>query len=59
MSNAPYLKWQCSTCGDVYDEALGAPLDGIAPGSRFADLPYDWICPNCAATKDLFIPYVA
>lgn len=54
---APYLKWQCTTCGDIYDEALGCPEVGIAPGTRFADLPDDWLCPNCGAGKDAFAPY--
>ena len=57
MTEANYRKWQCSTCGEVYDEALGDPESGIAPGTRFEDIPEDWICPNCGATKDLFVPY--
>ncbi|EPZ16286.1 hypothetical protein M622_13740 [Thauera terpenica 58Eu] len=54
---APYRKWQCDTCGEIYDEALGCPESGIAAGTRFEDLPDDWICPNCGATKDNFSPY--
>jgi len=57
MTEANYRKWQCSTCGEVYDEALGDPESGIAPGTRFEDIPEEWICPNCGATKDLFVPY--
>lgn len=55
----PYRTWQCTTCGDIYDEALGCPEFGIAPGTRFEDLPDDWMCPNCGATKDAFAPYDA
>lgn len=55
MSTAPYRQWQCSICGEIYDEALGNPADSIAPGTRFEDIPADWICPNCGATKDQFI----
>lgn len=54
---APYRKWQCSTCGDIYDEALGCPEVGIAAGTRFEDLPDDWLCPNCGAGKADFAPY--
>ncbi len=57
MTEANYRKWQCTTCGEVYDEAKGDPESGIAPGTRFEDIPEEWICPNCGATKDAFIPY--
>lgn len=43
--------WQCATCGDIYDEALGLPDFGIAPGTRFDDLPEDWVCPLCGSKK--------
>jgi rubredoxin len=54
MADAPFLKWQCMTCGEIYDEALGLPADGIAAGTRFADLPDDWICPACGTPKSDF-----
>jgi rubredoxin len=38
-------------CGFVYDEVLGLPDEGVAPGTRWEDVPDDWVCPNCAATK--------
>ena len=44
-------KWQCILCGFIYDEAAGIPDEGIAPGTRWEDVPADWICPNCAAGK--------
>jgi rubredoxin len=44
-------RWQCVLCGFVYDEALGMPEEGIAPGTRWEDVPQDWSCPDCAATK--------
>lgn len=43
--------WICLVCGWVYDEAEGAPDDGIAPGTRWDDIPDDWVCPECAARK--------
>lgn len=43
--------WQCILCGFVYDEAEGMPAEGIAPGTRWEDVPDDWICPECSATK--------
>jgi rubredoxin len=44
-------KWQCLFCGFVYDEALGLPEEGIAPGTRWEDVPGDWCCPHCSVTK--------
>lgn len=55
MSSPPYLKWQCLACGDIYDEALGSPADGLPPGTRMADLPDDWLCPNCGALKASYV----
>ena len=48
------MKYVCSVCGWEYDEQLGAPELGIAPGTPFADLPEDFECPVCGVGKDLF-----
>lgn len=50
----PYQTWMCLICGWVYDEAAGAPDDGIAPGTRWANVPMNWTCPECGARKDDF-----
>jgi|LFRM01.1.fsa_nt_gb rubredoxin len=47
-------KWQCVVCGFIYDEAQGWPEDGIAPGTRWEDVPADWECPDCGVGKDDF-----
>ncbi len=47
-------KYECSVCGYVYDPAEGDPDSGIAPGTAFEDLPDDWVCPICGASKDDF-----
>lgn len=44
----------CSVCGYVYEEAKGIPEAGIAPGTRWEDLPDDWTCPLCGASKSAF-----
>lgn len=49
-------KYVCDACGYVYDPAVGDPDNGIAPGTSFAALPEDWICPECGASKDMFSP---
>jgi rubredoxin len=52
--DAPYRKWQCFFCGLIYDERAGMPEEGIAPGTRWEDIPADWICPGCGAGKSEF-----
>ena len=47
-------KYVCNTCCWVYNEAKGMPARGIAPGTKFADLPDDFICPLCKMGKDHF-----
>lgn len=44
-------KWQCVVCGFIYDEAQGLPDEGIAPGTRWEDIPPDWDCPDCGVGK--------
>jgi len=46
-------KYEC-VCGYVYDPATGDPDNGIEPGTSFADLPDEWVCPVCGAAKDVF-----
>ena len=47
-------KYRCKVCGWIYDEAKGDPDNGIAPGTRFEDLPAEFICPLCGAPKEEF-----
>jgi len=54
QAEAAFKGWQCVLCGFVYDEAAGMPGDGIAPGTRWADVPESWLCPDCSASKSDF-----
>ncbi|MFW2357953.1 FAD-dependent oxidoreductase [Hydrogenophaga sp.] len=54
---APYLSYICDACGYIYNEADGDPDGGLAPGTRYADIPDDWACPLCGVTKADFTPY--
>ena len=48
------MKYVCDLCGWEYDEELGDPENGIAPGTKFEDLPDDFVCPLCGADKSSF-----
>lgn len=50
----PPKMYRCNMCGFTYNERAGMPDDGIAPGTRFADLPEDWTCPDCSSPKAEF-----
>ncbi len=49
-------KYECLPCGYVYDPELGDPDGGIEPGTAFEDIPDDWVCPACGASKSEFAP---
>ena len=50
------MKYRCEVCGYIYDPAAGDPGNGIAPGTEFADIPADWVCPDCGVDKSQFSP---
>jgi hypothetical protein len=54
MQDGTFKKYLCLGCGFLYDEALGLPEFGISPGTLWADIPEDWVCPDCGTRKELF-----
>ena len=48
------MKYVCTVCGYVYDEAAGDVENGIAPGTKWEDVPEDYVCPLCSVGKDMF-----
>lgn len=54
VSADDFKQWVCVICGWIYDEAAGLPEEGIAPGTRWADVPADWRCPLCDVGKEDF-----
>jgi len=46
--------YMCLICGFIYDEAAGLPEEGIAPGTKWDDVPMNWTCPECGARKEDF-----
>ena len=49
-------KYVCDICGYIYDPEVGDPDYGVAPGTAWADVPEDWVCPLCQVGKDSFSP---
>ncbi|MEA1884442.1 MAG: rubredoxin [Thermotogota bacterium] len=47
-------KYVCTVCGYVYDPAAGDLDNGVEPGTKWEDVPEDWVCPLCGAGKDAF-----
>ena len=47
-------RYECGVCGYIYDPETGDPENDIPPGTAFEDLPDDWTCPVCGASKDQF-----
>jgi len=47
-------RYTCTICGYIYDPEKGDPDGKIKPGTRFEDLPAEWVCPVCGAPKDKF-----
>ena len=50
------MKYVCEVCGYVSDPAVGDPDHGFAPGTKWEDIPADWVCPVCGVGKDQFKP---
>jgi len=48
------VKYRCTICNYIYDPEKGDPNSGVKPGTPFENLPEDWVCPICGATKDQF-----
>lgn len=51
-------KYYCPACGYVYDPENGDPDSGIAPGTRFEDIPANWVCPTCGSEKSDFVKVI-
>lgn len=48
------MNYICDVCGYIYDEENGDPENGIAPGTKWEDVPVDWLCPLCYVGKEQF-----
>jgi len=54
VSESNYKTYMCIICGWIYEEEKGAPSEGLAPGTRWEDVPDTWVCPDCGASKEDF-----
>ncbi len=50
-------RYICSMCDYIYDEKRGEPHRGIRPGTKFEDLPEDYVCPVCATDPKIVLRY--
>lgn len=48
------MKYVCDVCGWIYDETVGDADLGIEAGTKFEELPEDFLCPLCMVGKDQF-----
>jgi rubredoxin len=48
-------KYKCTVCDYVYEEEKGDPEHGVAAGTKWEDVPADWVCPTCGVGKELFV----
>ena len=49
-------KYECQVCGYIYDPEIGDDEAGIVAGTKFEDLPDEWVCPDCGVGKEEFEP---
>ena len=54
QNNVITMKYRCRICGYVYDPEKGDPDSGIPPGTAFEDMPAEWVCPVCGASREEF-----
>jgi rubredoxin len=47
-------EYECTVCGYIYKEADGCEEQGVAPGTKWADVPDSFECPLCGASKEDF-----
>ncbi|MDR2267027.1 MAG: rubredoxin [Christensenellaceae bacterium] len=48
------VEYICTVCGYTYNEEFGNEDCGIAPGTKWDDIPDDFTCPICGMGKDGF-----
>lgn len=47
-------RYECTSCGYVYEPSKGDSNANVEPGTRFEELPNGWRCPICSARTSAF-----
>jgi rubredoxin len=47
-------RYECRTCGYIYEPVRGDDRHPVSPGTPFESLPQDWGCPVCGAKAARF-----
>ena len=47
-------QYECTQCKYIYNPKFGNEKAGIAKGTKFSELPEDWVCTVCGEGKDMF-----
>lgn len=47
-------QYECTQCKYIYNPKFGNEKAGIQKGTKFKELPDDWVCPVCGEGKDMF-----
>ena len=50
------MKYVCTVCGYIYDEAAGDPDNGVAPGTAWADVPRTGYAPSAPSARTSLSP---
>lgn len=50
----PLDRYECRTCGYIYEPTKGDDKAKIAAGTPFTELPNNWRCPICGAKTSQF-----
>ncbi|MFP4196861.1 MAG: rubredoxin [Thermoplasmatota archaeon] len=50
------MRYRCTVCDYIYDPEEGDPEGGVPLNTPFEELPEDWVCPDCGAEKEMFVP---
>jgi rubredoxin len=47
-------KWKCTICGNIYEPEKGDPDNNVKAGTKFEELPDNWLCPVCSSLKEVY-----
>ncbi len=54
LAEAAPSRFECRSCGYVYEPDKGDSSQNVPPGTKFEDLPEGWRCPVCGARRNVF-----